>query len=133
MPLSATASVALADTAPLSEKTTPDAGQMPLAARADHQHARPTWTADGATGADGKTTLTFGRTFDVNPTVLCMALENNTSAPPAFKAMSFTTNASGKVTGCTVFASRPLIAGLLPAPVAIAFNYTAIKQSTDQS
>jgi len=98
--------IALADVAPLSEAKAAAAGSMNMAPRADHQHPRLTSAQIATLDNMGTQTVTFTRTFDTEPAISIIAVENDTKSPPDFKVKTFAVDANGKYTGCTVYATR---------------------------
>jgi hypothetical protein len=142
MDITPSMSALLSDAPPMGEAGTPAAGTGSQATRNDHRHPRLSSSTSGTTDANGEATIVFTRTFDTQPSVVPCAVENNTNPVPAFKVKAFQTNA-GKITGCTIYASRsralpalggilligPLIsalAGFLPSEPAANMNFTIV-------
>lgn len=112
----------LADVPPKSEARAAAAGTLPQAPRADHQHPRLTSAQVATLDATGTQTVMFTRTFDNEPAISIIAVENDTKSPPDFKVKQFLDDtgaawASGKpYGGAIVYATR---ARALPAVSAI--------------
>ncbi len=107
---------------PKTEMTGGAAGSVREIPPADHQHPRLTSTASGTLAVNGTASVTFTRTFSTKPAVTVMEIDSGGTSPPVdFKVQSWTQDANGNYTGCTIYGTRnralptiaPLSSGLL--------------------
>lgn len=74
---------------PQSEAGTATPGTQDKLAREDHVHKRLTSATVHTTAANGKQTVMFTRTFDVQPVVMCDLVEVPDNGPVTFKVESW--------------------------------------------
>lgn len=114
----------LSDEAPLSEAGAPKPGSMPKAPRVDHQHPRLTSSTAATLGSNGEVTVTFTRSFPVQPSVICTLIEAADNQPVIFKVKSWVQDANGNYTAAVVKGYRltTLPASLTLLSALISFN-----------
>jgi len=99
--------MALSDTVPKIEVNNPQAGVLPEAARADHQHPRPVSATRVTLAADGTATVTYTRSFPTKPVVNLTAI--NPSGRQIILEQTTDIQTGGVYTGCTIKGSRTQI------------------------
>lgn len=106
----------LSNNAPPAETVSPAAGAGGMASRDDHKHPRLSSATVATLNASGEATVTFTRLFAAMPVVICTLYEAADNQPVVFKVKSWTQDANGNYTGCTVKGARsatlPAMAGL---------------------
>lgn len=91
----------LADTPPMGEAGTPQAGTGAKATRQDHRHPRLSSTASGTLNASGEATIVFTREFTAKPSVIVTLVEATEGQPVTFKVKSWTMTGAN-YTGCVI-------------------------------
>lgn len=93
--------------APKPEAGVPAAGAATGITRPDHQHPRLTATAKGALDTNGLASVVFTQVFDAEPGVTVTSVDVKAGGKPVPRFdITFTKDAQGRFTGCSVYGER---------------------------
>lgn len=92
----------LSNNPPIAESNVASPGQEEKAARPDHVHPRTSSTSSGVLAANGEATVTFTRTYDIEPAVVITYVEAADNQPVIIKVKSWIQDSNNKYTGCVI-------------------------------